>query len=323
MTVKLLRVLALVTATMLMVACSHAPYHSGASVGVRGHYDSAYDDYYFYPDVSVYFSIHSGHYYYRPHRHWLRVDALPHHIYLNPRHRVKLHLHRKHPYRNYRDHHARFRFDRSRSHKRGYRRDKSRDHQRRHYGPHGDRRREREHTGRLRHDVSNKPRRRGNSTALFEHNANRTWRDRHQRHGRRVERDKRPRQQRRNNESRRQSIARGDRRRGIARNQRSEFRTDRGTTIFNREQNRGRRSTDDRMRSSKSRSRRQDRVRRVEHSRKRQSMAVGESGKQRSMPRTSNTKDRGGRAQFRSLKRSRHAKRAERRGARRTTRSRR
>lgn len=95
---------------LLLTGCNYGPYHTTARVGVHGYYDSAYDDFYFYPDVSVYFGIHSGLYYYRPHGSWIMVRTLPKDIHLHRDHRVELkRLPRDRPYENYRDHHDRYR----------------------------------------------------------------------------------------------------------------------------------------------------------------------------------------------------------------------
>lgn len=95
--------------SLLLSACVYGPYDSRTRVGVHGYYDSRYDDFYFYPDVSVYLGVNSGRYYYRPHDHWVGVKALPHHIKLRPRHRVTIRgLPRHSPYVHYRKHHNRY-----------------------------------------------------------------------------------------------------------------------------------------------------------------------------------------------------------------------
>ncbi|NVK39813.1 MAG: hypothetical protein HWE39_01100 [Oceanospirillaceae bacterium] len=130
MAAKWLKGLTLLAATLL-AACAHDPYYVSGHVGGSGYYSSAYDDYYFYPDVGVYFSIRSGDYWYRPHDHWVRVRQLPSHYHLNHRHRVKLKLDRERPWRYYDDH--------RRGHYRSYdsdrdrRGDRDRDWRREHY----------------------------------------------------------------------------------------------------------------------------------------------------------------------------------------------
>ncbi|MFC6671792.1 hypothetical protein [Marinobacterium aestuariivivens] len=99
---------ALLITALLLTACASGPYHTSATVGGTGYYDSRYDDFYFYPNVGVYFSIRSGDYWYRPHGHWTRVRTLPSHIHLQPRHRVKLRLDHDRPYRHYDDHRRRY-----------------------------------------------------------------------------------------------------------------------------------------------------------------------------------------------------------------------
>ncbi len=118
----------IILASLLLTACSYDAYNSSGSVhtrvGVTGYYDSGYDDFYFYPDVSVYLGINSGRYYYRPHDSWVGVRVLPGHINLHPSHRVRINkLPHDRPYRHYRDHHDRYRPDRHfRDHHDRYRR---------------------------------------------------------------------------------------------------------------------------------------------------------------------------------------------------------
>lgn len=90
-------------------ACAYGPYNTHARVGVHGHYDSAYDDYYFYPDVNVYLGVNSGRYYYRPHDRWVGTWTRPG-VVLRHDHRVKLkRLPRGRPFEHYHDHHKRYR----------------------------------------------------------------------------------------------------------------------------------------------------------------------------------------------------------------------
>ncbi len=65
-------------------------------------------DYYYYPDVSVYFHISSGYYYYRDGANWVRVRTLPAHFYLNDRNRVRLAIKSNKPYRYYKEHRTRY-----------------------------------------------------------------------------------------------------------------------------------------------------------------------------------------------------------------------
>ncbi|KEA63712.1 hypothetical protein ADIMK_2168 [Marinobacterium lacunae] len=113
-TQNLLRGLTLVMALSLS-ACVYGPYESRTRVGVHGYYDTAYDDFYFYPDVSVYFGLNSGRYYYRPHDHWVGVKTLPRTIILKPQNRVTIKkLPRGRPFEYYRDHYDRYRNHRGR-----------------------------------------------------------------------------------------------------------------------------------------------------------------------------------------------------------------
>ncbi|MBV1789620.1 hypothetical protein KQ940_16315 [Marinobacterium sp. D7] len=110
-------------------ACVYGPYDSHARVGVHGYYDSAYDDFYFYPDVSVYLGVNSGRYYYRPHDRWVGVQTLPRTIILKPERRVIIKkLPRGRPFDHYRDHRDRYGghrdYDRDRDRYRDYYRDR-------------------------------------------------------------------------------------------------------------------------------------------------------------------------------------------------------
>lgn len=59
---------------------------------------SAYD-YYYYPDVDVYYWLDGGYYYYRTDRGWLRTRVLPPYIILNPQYRRPLLIRQPDPWR--------------------------------------------------------------------------------------------------------------------------------------------------------------------------------------------------------------------------------
>jgi len=100
---------------LALSACVYGPYDTHSRVGVHGYYDSRYDDFHFYPDVSVYFGVNSGRYYYRPHDRWIGVQTLPPTIVLKPERRVIIkQLPRGRPFEHHRDHRKRYRGHRDR-----------------------------------------------------------------------------------------------------------------------------------------------------------------------------------------------------------------
>ncbi|WP_125932033.1 hypothetical protein [Thiosocius teredinicola] len=93
----------LVGIAVALNACVYAPPHERPPA-------HRYDyDYYYYPDVNVYFHLFSGHYYYRDHDRWLRVKVLPSHIYLDHRVRRPLMIKEPQPYRHHERHRAEYR----------------------------------------------------------------------------------------------------------------------------------------------------------------------------------------------------------------------
>lgn len=130
MSVRIIRILTLLAAALL-AACAHDPYYVSGHVGGSGYYSSVYDDFYFYPNVGVYFSIHSGDYWYHPHDHWVRARRLPSHYHLDHHRRVKLKLDRNRPWRHY-DDHRRGVYDRTHDGRRGGTYDRHRDGRRSH-----------------------------------------------------------------------------------------------------------------------------------------------------------------------------------------------
>lgn len=69
-------------------------------------------DYYYYPQVGVYFHLHSGHYFYRKNQVWLRVKVLPKHLYLDHRDRRHLVIRNARPYLKYQQHKKQYHHDR-------------------------------------------------------------------------------------------------------------------------------------------------------------------------------------------------------------------
>ncbi len=65
-------------------------------------------DYYFYPDVNVYFGLATGYYYYPVNRRWIRARRLPPHIHLRPAYRRRLLVRGLNPYRYNTQHRRRF-----------------------------------------------------------------------------------------------------------------------------------------------------------------------------------------------------------------------
>ena len=91
-------------------------------------------DYHYYPDVGVYYHLHSGRYYYRDGGTWVAIHRLPERIYLDHRVRRKLVIREAKPYYRYAFHKERYRaprdFHRDRRHDRAEREHNRREHQR-------------------------------------------------------------------------------------------------------------------------------------------------------------------------------------------------
>ena len=90
-----------VTATGALGACvpfaPYDPYQAGPRY-----------DYYYYPDVNVYYGISTGFYYYFFRNRWIRARRLPRHIVLVPRYRRPIFVGRPRPYRFNREHRRRY-----------------------------------------------------------------------------------------------------------------------------------------------------------------------------------------------------------------------
>lgn len=87
-----------------------------------GYYGGYGYEYYYYPDVNVYFHVQSGYYYYPYGSKWRRARVLPGHIHLDRHQRQRIYAPDRHPY------------DRNQEHRRNYsvpeQRDRSREGQR-------------------------------------------------------------------------------------------------------------------------------------------------------------------------------------------------
>lgn len=117
-----------VLAILLVVgstACTHAPHYDDR--------DTYRHDYYYYPQVGVYFHLQSGHYYYRDGPSWVRVRKLPQHIYLDHRARRTLVIADAEPYRRHDVYRERYRQPQGFKHDRESDR-AERDHNRRQHG---------------------------------------------------------------------------------------------------------------------------------------------------------------------------------------------
>lgn len=66
-------------------------------------------DYYYYPQVGVYFHLFSGDYYFRDGRHWVHKRVLPSRFYLDYRDRRPLVIRDETPYRYHDQHHQQHR----------------------------------------------------------------------------------------------------------------------------------------------------------------------------------------------------------------------
>jgi len=90
-------------------------------------YDDANYDYYYYPDVNVYFHISTGYYYYWDRKVWVRARRLPRHYHLNHRYRRRLLIRDRHPYERNREHRREYREGRRddrRNRRKGWREDR-------------------------------------------------------------------------------------------------------------------------------------------------------------------------------------------------------
>ena len=61
-------------------------------------YPDYYYDYYYYPNIGVYYHPFSSDYFYRRDGRWWRTRVLPRNIWLNPRFRVPLHINKDRPF---------------------------------------------------------------------------------------------------------------------------------------------------------------------------------------------------------------------------------
>jgi hypothetical protein len=105
---KLLYLLPLSAALSGLTACTTVDEHERPIPGRAPSYEprpvySDYD-YYFYPNVAVYFQISTGYYFYEDHGRWVRVRQLPPNIHLDSRYRRQLTIRDPYPYTRYAEH---------------------------------------------------------------------------------------------------------------------------------------------------------------------------------------------------------------------------
>ena len=86
-------------------ACVYDPSYRGPPTRTHTPY---FYDYYYYPNVDVYFDLSLGYYYYRSSKHWARVRVLPKHFYLDHRYRKSLHMEHKTPYVKHPEHRKKY-----------------------------------------------------------------------------------------------------------------------------------------------------------------------------------------------------------------------
>jgi hypothetical protein len=70
-------------------------------------YPDYYYDYYYYPNVGVYYHPFTSDYYYRHDSRWWRTRVLPRNIWLNKRYRVPLRVKKDRPFDDHNDHYRR------------------------------------------------------------------------------------------------------------------------------------------------------------------------------------------------------------------------
>lgn len=114
------RLMALAGAIAGVTGCAYDPVFYGPPA-YSSDYRVHYYDYYYYPNVGVYFQFSSGYYYYHDHSHWVRTRVLPKRILIDPQSRVRIRVDSDKPYVKYPEHRRRYqpkrdyRVDRERS----------------------------------------------------------------------------------------------------------------------------------------------------------------------------------------------------------------
>jgi hypothetical protein len=71
-------------------------------------YPNYYYDYYYYPNVDVYYHLFSGDYFYRRNNSWYRTRSLPPNVWLNQRYRFQLHTKTDRPYEHDKEYYTRY-----------------------------------------------------------------------------------------------------------------------------------------------------------------------------------------------------------------------
>lgn len=92
-----------------MVGLQACTYVEGPVRPVTQVHPADYYDYYYYPDVDVYYHLYLGHYYYRAGRNWVKVRVLPRHIYLDHHYRIPVHVTYEAPYAKHAEHREKYR----------------------------------------------------------------------------------------------------------------------------------------------------------------------------------------------------------------------
>jgi len=95
-TIMALSGIALLSVTVLVVSSCSNDYYRASTASKRIYYHP--HDYYYYPNLSVYFHISSGYYYYREGVDWRRVRTLPSRYFLDSRNRVRIVINSNIPY---------------------------------------------------------------------------------------------------------------------------------------------------------------------------------------------------------------------------------
>ncbi len=89
------------TLALAVAGCVVVPAHERYGPGGAVVEES---DYYYYPDIEVYYSISTGYYFYRSGGVWVHARTLPRRYFLDPRYRVRIQAPRHRPYEHFPDH---------------------------------------------------------------------------------------------------------------------------------------------------------------------------------------------------------------------------
>lgn len=89
---KLFRFSMLALAAALLVGATGCTVYPARPGGPAVAYPGYYYDYYYYPNVDVYFHVYTGDYWYRSGDRWISTRTLPPRFYLDPRYRRTLQI---------------------------------------------------------------------------------------------------------------------------------------------------------------------------------------------------------------------------------------